>query len=383
MRILVLGDGPGAAKARTLARQRGLPLARHALDSVTYIVVDETVNPRDPKLIAARALGVHVMGDREFVANPEAWPTPRGADESGLAPYVADPPFVRRSRHHGTSRQSLRHGYVPHPRSRHGRSPEVQRAMDALFTAIGNADPAAVRRAMRGLGSVLWALSPLITGGLSAPVIFGHAAAKLKSVLMGIAAAVYAGLAVGALTLIALETDKLGDERFADVNPVGFVMLLALVLGSTTHAFMVRGKVFPVEEGGGSAGSGGGAGAAGGAAVPASAEAVDEVEARALARRERRARARKILAEDPALAEELGIGRPELGLGYDDGGLVDVNHAPEGTLAEMRGVDAETAERIVRVREMTGGYGSVEELVVRADLDPAVVRIVGEYAVFG
>ena len=109
----------------------------------------------------------------------------------------------------------------------------------------------------------------------------------------------------------------------------------------------------------------------------------DDAEARVLARRERRARARRLLEEDPAMADELGIGRPDLGLGYDDGGLVDVNHAPVGVLAGVRGVGEKTAERIVEVREMSGPFASVAELVVRADLDPEAVRVVGEYVVFG
>ncbi|GIG70867.1 ComEA family DNA-binding protein [Phytomonospora endophytica] len=354
MRILVLGTGPGAANARRLAHERGLRLARHALDSVTYIVADDTVNPRDPKLVAARALGVHVVPDTEFVNQPEQWPAPRDAADSAVAPMG----------HHG-GRPSGHHPRSPHG---HPRSPQVQQAMDSLFKAINNADPTAIREALRQFGSILWALSPLLTGGLSAPIIFGHAAAKLKSVVAGIAAFLYAGMAIAYITLFAMDAQKLDDGQFANVNPLAMISLFALMLGGTAHAFMIRNKMFPRAEGDD---------------TPRRVIPADDAEARVLARRERRARARRLLADDPAMADELGIGRPDLDLGYDDGGLVDVNHAPAEILATMRGVDAKTAERIVTMRELSGPFASVAELVVRADLDPDAVRLVEEYAVFG
>lgn len=342
MRILVLGTGPGAANARRLAHERGLRLARHALDSVTYIVADDTVNPRDPKLVAARALGVHVVPDTEFASDPDQWPQPRPAHESVMVPRV--------------------HGHGPH-----ARSPQVQQAMDSLFKAINNADASAIREAARQFGSILWALSPLLTGGLSAPIMFGHAAAKLKSVVSGIAAFLYAGMAIAYITLFAMDAQVMGDGEFANINPIAMVSLFALMLGSTAHAFMIRGKMFPRGETTG----------------PPRIVPTDDAEARVLARRERRARARQLLADDPAMADELGIGRPDLELGYDDGGLVDVNHAPVEVLAAMRGVGTQTAERIVAMRELSGPFASVAELVVRADLDPEAVRLVEEYAVFG
>ena len=47
---------------------------------------------------------------------------------------------------------------------------------------------------------------------------------------------------------------------------------------------------------------------------PADPQADEVVRARA-----RRSRARALWADDPAAARELGIGRPDLGRGYDDG----------------------------------------------------------------
>lgn len=347
MRILVLGTGPGATNARRLVHERGLRLARHALDSVTYIVADDTVSPRDPKLIAARALGVHVVPDTEFVSQPEQWQAPRPADRSAVIPQ----------RHH--------HVHT-HPRHGHPRSPQAQQAMDSLFKAINNADAGAIREALRQFGSILWAISPLLTGGLSAPIMFGHAAAKLRSVVAGIAAFLYAGAAIAYITLFALDAQKFDDGQFVNPNPIAMVSLFALMFGSTAHAFMIRNKMFPRRT----------------ESEPRRVVPADDAEARVLARRERRVRARQLLKDDPAMADELGVGRPDLELGYDDGGLVDMNHAPANVLASMRGVDDKTAERIVEVRELSGPYASVAELVVRADLDPEAVRLVEEYAVF-
>jgi len=50
----------------------------------------------------------------------------------------------------------------------------------------------------------------------------------------------------------------------------------------------------------------------------------DPALAAAIACRQRRQQARQLLANDPGLARELRIGRPDLPRDYDDGGLVAV-----------------------------------------------------------
>jgi hypothetical protein len=71
-------------------------------------------------------------------------------------------------------------------------------------------------------------------------------------------------------------------------------------------------------------------------------------------RRELRRQAREHAAEDPALARELRIGRPDLPRQYDDGGLIDVNHVPAPALTMLSGVTPEIAERIVSIRDHVG-----------------------------
>jgi hypothetical protein len=51
-----------------------------------------------------------------------------------------------------------------------------------------------------------------------------------------------------------------------------------------------------------------------------------------------RREARKLCQDNPVLAQELKIGRPDLPRDYDDGGLVDVNHVPAAILAARLGL---------------------------------------------
>ena len=91
--------------------------------------------------------------------------------------------------------------------------------------------------------------------------------------------------------------------------------------------------------------------------------------------------ARRIVREEPRLARELGIGRPDRPGAYD-GGLVDVNHAPPGALASLPGVGPALAGRIATARAEAAGFASVDELGVLLDLDPATVERIRERAVF-
>jgi DNA uptake protein ComE-like DNA-binding protein len=104
--------------------------------------------------------------------------------------------------------------------------------------------------------------------------------------------------------------------------------------------------------------------------------------AAAKGRQELRRRAREIATREPALAHELRIGRPDLARTFDDGGLIDVNHAPPPTLALLPGLTGEVLERVVEVRAKQGGFVSAEELGVDADLPPDLVAKIAEYAIF-
>lgn len=110
---------------------------------------------------------------------------------------------------------------------------------------------------------------------------------------------------------------------------------------------------------------------------------VDPAVAAAQWRLRRREEARRIVADNPALAAELRIGRPDLPRQYDDGGLVDVNHVPAAVLATELELPMETAAAIVRQRDRIGGFRSPEELMVFADgLTPERLHIIEERLAF-
>lgn len=88
----------------------------------------------------------------------------------------------------------------------------------------------------------------------------------------------------------------------------------------------------------------------------------------------RRDQARRLLYANPQAARDLGIGRPDLPRWFDDGGLVDINHAPGHVLARLPGVTPEQAHRIVVDRPVHGPFTSADDLVTRGLLPAALTH---------
>jgi len=99
------------------------------------------------------------------------------------------------------------------------------------------------------------------------------------------------------------------------------------------------------------------------------------------ARLQDRQHARRIAREKPALAREIGVGRPDE-QGAFDAGLVDVNNAPASALLRLPGVDDELAARIVEVRTQTDGFSSLEDLGAVLDLPGDLVERLRDHVVF-
>jgi hypothetical protein len=214
----------------------------------------------------------------------------------------------------------------------------------------GDRVPTAAPQKRRRLGPILWALVPLLSWGLLAPVPFVHAAVRLRTVGMWLVAAFYliVWVVVGPAGVFAQNPDA--SEAVLGLSQLG------LVVAATTHAFVLRDRVFP----------------------PSAPTAVagDPVVAAALAARQRREQARAIAVGDPALARELRIGRPDLPRQFDDGGLVDVNHVPVQVLVDRLGMSQEEAGRVVEARDRLGRFSSPAELAVYAELPDATVEAV-------
>jgi len=86
-----------------------------------------------------------------------------------------------------------------------------------------------------------------------------------------------------------------------------------------------------------------------------------------------RRRALELARNNPNLAREMGIGRPDRA-GAADAGLVDVNNASIGPLLTLPGVTEDLAGQIIETRRQTGGFASLEELGLALDLDGDLVE---------
>ncbi|SDG85085.1 hypothetical protein [Pseudonocardia oroxyli] len=176
----------------------------------------------------------------------------------------------------------------------------------------------------------------VVTLGIGSPIPFAHAAVRLKRPLAFVWPVLYAAAVVA--LLVAVEPSETRTD-----NTVGG-LIIGLMVVAFCHLLWVRRQVWP-----------------------ATRAPVDPAMAEALAAREKRAQARRIVAEDPALARELKIGRPDLDPPFDDGGLVDLGGAPAGTIAQVCAIDPDLADQIVRTREARP-FDTLEDVFTWADI---------------
>ncbi len=144
---------------------------------------------------------------------------------------------------------------------------------------------------------------------------------------------------------LALSSGK-GDSND---GPVGALVLIAW-FGSIATSFSIRGEY-----------------------EREMASPLHEAREAAEQRLEDRREALDIARSNPALAREVGIGRPDRP-GADDEGLVDVNNASVTALLDLPGIDGDTATRIVETRERVGGFSSLEDCGATLDLSGGVVE---------
>ena len=102
----------------------------------------------------------------------------------------------------------------------------------------------------------------------------------------------------------------------------------------------------------------------------------------ALARRRLRQQFQDLAAQDPALALELHVGRPDRPRQIDDGGLVDLNALDATMLQQYARLSPTEAQQVLVARHKLDRLSDVDELVVFGDLRPDVANRLREYAVF-
>ncbi|MFC7328596.1 hypothetical protein [Marinactinospora rubrisoli] len=225
----------------------------------------------------------------------------------------------------------------------------------------GGADRAPGRTLLRRAATGLWACLPALTAGVATPFFFIHAAFRRRSVWTLIPAVVFPLLVVGIFVLNSAST---WWEVCVAVN---WIAGGGLALG-------MRGYVFAPAPG---------ADGTGRALEDRETKPLPPLLAEAERRRAARAQARGLMERDPLIARELGVGRPDLSREFDDGGLVDVNNAPDEALGRITGITAEHAAALALARSRGGPFTSVEDAVIRADLPPHLQEVLAEYAVFG
>jgi len=98
-------------------------------------------------------------------------------------------------------------------------------------------------------------------------------------------------------------------------------------------------------------------------------------------RLEQREKALKLARENPKLALEAGVGRPDLPGAYD-GGVIDMNHAPVEVVAGLPTFDMDLASRLVDARERIEGFASVEDMGIVLDLTGGQVESLRDLVVF-
>ena len=102
----------------------------------------------------------------------------------------------------------------------------------------------------------------------------------------------------------------------------------------------------------------------------------------ALTARQTRAQYRELATQDPGLAREMALGRPDLGRSYDDGGLLDINALGAFALMEHGLMTPQEAHRTIAARERLGRLSSVDDLVIFADVGPQTVERLRDRAIF-
>jgi hypothetical protein len=205
----------------------------------------------------------------------------------------------------------------------------------------------------------------ILSAGILAAVPFWHAAHRLGRAQVRTLALAYTAAGIYLVVLMALTPPQQPDGTSGNetLSTIGGLSVLFVVVLACIQLRSLRREVY------------------GGRGVVAAHS--DPAVARALGIRARREETRQLIARNPGLQGELGIGRPDLGRGYDDGGLIDVNTAPAEVIARVAHIDRVDADAVVSVRSARGGFWfNIGELLIEVPLPPYAQKQLRECAVF-
>jgi hypothetical protein len=260
----------------------------------------------------------------------------------------------------------------------------------------GSRPPRPARSQPGRVRQILLSLVPFISSGFLAFVPFLYIAATRRRRSDWLTCAGYLAAAVLTGVLLAVGPPALAG-----------VMIMLLVWGGTVHSLIAlrpsvfspaaarppafAGPPFPqvaIQMAGfqGTGFQGSGFPATGfrtaGSGAPGQAPSQDAVVRAAQARIRQREEARKLVRDNPILARDLMIGRPDLSRRYDDGGLVDVNHVPADILVRCLGLAPAEASAVIAARASLGQFTSCAEVSTYASLPPDRLDDVADLMVF-
>lgn len=197
-----------------------------------------------------------------------------------------------------------------------------------------------------------WILLTVVPFGYTTWAAFLYVGIAYRRAAWLIASASYAAVFVASLVLLeAHHGEHSGIRAFA-----GF-LALAVWIGGFAHAMAIRRHVSEPRW------------ATGNPALDAATERLAE----------RRA-AQELALRDPALARELGVGRPDIA-GAHPRGVVDINNVGADAIVYTAAVSREVADHIIAARDRVGCFSSVDDIGSVAGLHPWDVERLKLYCV--
>jgi hypothetical protein len=196
-----------------------------------------------------------------------------------------------------------------------------------------------------------WVIASLVPFGWVTWAGFLYAGLKARKGAWVAFAAAYALAAAGAITITELDEDI--DELD---DTLGYLLMFGTYAVGIVHSFVARKEY-----------------------LRRIAILEDPALEQARLSEERRAFAHELARSDPELARTAGLGRRG---GFEEAGLVDVNHAPVEDIADLPQVSGALAREIVAAREHLDGFSSLEDLGMALDLPGDLVEDLRGHVVF-